>query len=139
MKPGFRVDSSKPYAAAVNRELAALDGQQFQSLFNGARSAYAADQLAGTIIPDTDIAWNAATGPQQLIAIAYNELGLDRSTLQAELEANRGPAGDPRYLTYEGWGLVPGVAADPSLEVVDGVVRTGPSAGVRLSVLRIPA
>lgn len=135
-KPGFRVDPSKPYAQVVNRELAAIDGEQFQSVYNGMRFSYITDVLVGTIVPDTTIEWNATTEPQSLIAIAYNELSLDRSTLQAEMEANRGPAGDWRYFSYEQWGLVPGVAADPSLDVVEIIVR---GSGTRVTGFRIPA
>ncbi len=112
MKPQpYRVDSSKPYADPVNRSLKGSDGMQFDALYNQVRVAYAGDELADTVIPDTTLPWNTATEIQKQIAVAYSEMGLDRSTLQAELTSNQGPI-DPRYMSYEQWWLVPGVTGD---------------------------
>lgn len=134
-QPPFRIDTEKwpDFATEVNQRLAESDGEQFQSLYNGARSGYQSDILVGTTIANTNVSWNAATEPQKQIAVAFAARGLDRSTLQNALDANKGPA-DPRYLSYEQWGLVPGVAADPIIQFADVITESG----VRVHGRRIP-
>jgi len=139
----FRVDATKwpAFADRINRFLAASDGETIEELYNGMRTAYgvggSADPLAGTTIPDTNVRWNASTEPQGEIANVYAELQLDRSTLQAALDANVGPI-DPRYMSYEQWWLVAGVDGDPSVKPGVFIATTDAKAGGRAQGFSVP-
>ena len=127
------IPADKPYAALVNREYNANEGLSFAGCYNQARQGRAGDPLAGKNTPGTDIPWDDATEVQGLISVAYSELGLDKSTLEAEMKANPGPS-EFQNLSYAGWGLVPGQPADPSL-VIKSVIDTTTGAVISRAIV----
>ena len=113
------IPAGKPYAAVVNREYNYSQGLTFESLYNQAFVSHKSDVddgRSGKMTPNTDIPWDDTTEVQGLISVAYDELGLDRSTLEAEMKENPGPK-EIQNFSYAQWGLVPGQPSDPSIEI----------------------
>ena len=125
----FQLDPSVPGADKVNPEIAEAQILGIQANYREFIMSYGggSDPMSGKVIPGTDIQWDQSTEVQSLIWEAVSEGGTPPANLEAILLANPGPK-EFWNLSYEGVGLVPGVAADPivvirsTMSVKDGSV-----------------
>ena len=125
----FQLDASVPGAAKVNPEIAQAQILSIPANYRQFILSYGAgsDPMSGKAIPGTNIQWDESTEVQSLIWEAVSEGGQIPANLQEVLDSNPGPK-EFWNLSYEGAGLVPGVAADSivviksTMSVKDGSV-----------------
>jgi hypothetical protein len=144
MIPPYQIDSTLPFAAKVNSDLANIQkaaaivgaDEALGQAYSAAVTSYAGDPTAGTIMQGSTMPVNAATTVQRMLQLDF-VAGGTAGNLDAILAANTGPA-EPWNFSYNQWGLPPGTSLDPSLKTAqilvnnNGVVSTqGP--GILLS------
>jgi len=114
----FQLDASVPGAAKVNPEITQAQILSIPANYRQFIMSYGggSDPMSGKMIPGTDIEWDKSTEVQSLIWEAVSEGGTPPTNLQEILDANPGPK-EFWNLSYEGAGLVPGVAADPIVDI----------------------
>ena len=140
MIPPYQIDSTLPFAPAINRDLSNIQrgasiigpDQALAQAYSAAVTGYAGDPEAGTTFAGTTLAVNAATTVQRMIVDDYMLAPIADRTLQSILDANPGPVGTGEWWnwSYNQWGVVPSVAADPSIKIgtvlanINGVISS---------------
>jgi hypothetical protein len=131
----YQIDTSLPFAPRVNSDLTNIQeaanvvgpDEALGQAYSAAVDGYPGDPLDGTYIPGTTVGINNATTVQQMIADDYMLAPIADKSLADILTANVGPVGAQDWWnwSFTQWGLVPNVAADPSLENRSVLVNNG--------------